>query len=244
MDLRWQRTRFLTAPHSPVNGLYLLDIFSIMNSNYRKGSAGTYFYHSHVGFQTVSCSGPLIVQDEKPPPYKVDGERVVYLQELFNKSDETIEKGLESIPFEFSGETNGFIVNGKTISNFGLTDNSSASLAVIDIKPDSDYRLRFIGATSLSYAALGIDGHDDLQVIEADGAYTQKHSTDFLQIGTGQRFSTLLKSKSCDDLKKSGKFDYYIQIESRERPANHNKLCHFTLRKYLQASIQPSSTPI
>ena len=182
-------------------------------------SAGTYFYHSHVGFQTVSCSGPLLVQDENPP-YRVDGERVVYLQELFNKSDSTIEQGLQNIPFVFSGETNGFIINGKTISNFGVTDESSARLAIIQIKPDSTYRMRFIGAHSLTYAALGIEGHDNLEVIEADGSYTKPHSTKFLQIASGQRFSTLLKSKKCDELKKSGKLDYYVQIESRERPRN------------------------
>jgi L-ascorbate oxidase len=26
-----------------------------------KGMAGTYFYHSHVGFQAISVTGPLIV---------------------------------------------------------------------------------------------------------------------------------------------------------------------------------------
>ena len=183
------------------------------------GSAGTYFYHSHVGFQAVSCSGPLIVED-KVPPYKVDGDRVVHIQELFNKTDTTIEQGLQATPFVWSGETNGFIINGKTISSFGVTDPSSSRLAIIDIEPNSVYRLRFIGGHSLSYTALGVEDHTDLQVIEADGAYTKPHSTTFLQIGSGQRFSALLKSRTCDELKESGKLDYYIQIESRERPRN------------------------
>ncbi len=182
------------------------------------GSAGTYFYHSHVGFQAVSCSGPLIVEDGAPP-YVVDGERVVHIQELFNKTDETIEQGLQAIPAVWSGETNGFMINGKTISNYGVTDQSSAKLAIIYIKPNGTYRMRFIGAHSLSYAALGIESHNNLRIIEADGSYTQPYSTSFLQIATGQRFSVLLQSKTCDELKQSGKLDYYIQIESRERPS-------------------------
>lgn len=59
-----------------------------------------------------------------------------------------------------------------------------------------------------------------MQVIEADGSYTKPHSTTFLQIGSGQRFSALLESNTCYEVKKSGNMDYYIQIESRERPSN------------------------
>ena len=216
-------------------------------------SAGTYFYHSHVGFQAVSCSGPLIVED-KVPPYDVDGERVVHIQELFNETDTTIEQGLQATPFVWSGETNGFIINGKTISNFGVTDHSSCQLAVIDIEPDRMYRIRFIGAHSLSYSALGVEDHTDLQIIEADGQYTKPYSTTFLQIGSGQRFSALLKSKTCNELKQFGKLDYYVQIESRERPSNitnyailrYNKSCMVLANSSTSASntTYPSRKPI
>lgn len=183
-------------------------------------SAGTYYYHSHVGFQYVSCSGPLIIEDKTTPPYPNNGERIVYLQELFNKTDASIEQGIGATPGVWSGETNGFLINGDTISNFGLTDSSSQRLSVITVQPNSVYRLRFIGAVSLSYAALGVANHTDLQIIEADGSYTKPHNVSFLQIGSGQRFSALLKTKSCDELKHLKQLDYYIQVESRERPAN------------------------
>lgn len=202
------------------------------------GSAGTYFYHSHVGFQAVSCSGPLIVED-RVPPYKVDGERVVHIQELFNKTDTTIEQGLQATPFKFSGETNGFIINGETISNFGVTDKSSSRLAIINIEPNSTYRIRFIGAHALSYAALGFENHTDLQVIEADGSYTKPYSTTFLQVASGQRFSALLKSKTCNELKQTGKLDYYIQIESRERPS---KTTSYAILRYNNTCQIPSNS--
>lgn len=32
------------------------------------GMAGTYFYHSHVGLQAISATGPLIVRKLIPPP--------------------------------------------------------------------------------------------------------------------------------------------------------------------------------
>ena len=33
-----------------------------------KGHAGTYLYHSHIGFQAVTAAGPLIVEDAGPIP--------------------------------------------------------------------------------------------------------------------------------------------------------------------------------
>ena len=216
-------------------------------------TAGTYFYHSHVGFQYVSCSGPLIIED-KAPPYQTNGERIVYLQELFNQTDSSIEQGLQAVPLDWSGETNGFVINGHTISNFGVTDPSSQQLSIIVVKPNSLYRMRFIGAVSLTYAALGIEGHSGLQIIEADGSYTKPHNITFLQIASGQRFSALFKTKTCDELNRSMKLDYYIQIESRERPSNvtnyailrYSNDCKLSTRsiKNISTTAYPDTKPI
>ncbi|KAH7408030.1 putative laccase [Cadophora sp. MPI-SDFR-AT-0126] len=174
------------------------------------GMAGTYFYHSHVGFAAVSCTGPLIVQDKKVP-YKYDEERIVFLQDVFIKNDSTIEAGLVANPLSWSGETSMILVNGKGGGSANGTA-CNASLAAIDVQPGKTYRLRFIGATALTFASLAIEGHE-MTVIEADGSYTEPHKTSFLQIYTGQRYSVLLTAKS-----KPEKSAYYMQVESRERP--------------------------
>lgn len=62
--------------------------------------SGSYFYHSHVGFQTVSATGPLLVEEpDGKPPYQYDEERIFFLTELYNKSDEQITAGLTAAPF-------------------------------------------------------------------------------------------------------------------------------------------------
>lgn len=152
--------------------------------------------------------------------YPTNGDRILHIQELFNSTDVAIEQGLQATPFKWSGETNGFLINGHTISNYGANDSASKQLSVINVSPGSKYRLRFIGAVSLSYTSIGIADHSDLQIIEADGSYTKPYSTNFLQLASGQRFSTLLTTKTCDQLRQAGRLDYYIQIESRERPSN------------------------
>ncbi|KAK7743086.1 hypothetical protein SLS62_010719 [Diatrype stigma] len=185
------------------------------------GSAGTYFYHSHVGFQAVTAAGPLIVEDRAAPPYQTDGERTVFVHGLWNETDAQVEQGVNDNPLAWPGETNGILINGKTISDSGVVDDATAGLAVIEVDPASTYRLRFVGSTALSYTALAFEAHgaDVLRVVEADGHYTQPAPAPegIIQIGGGQRFSALLDTKSCDELRDLGRLDFYIQTETRER---------------------------
>lgn len=129
--------------------------------------AGTYFYHSHVGFQAVSAAGPLIVAEDRPP-YDYDEEKIVFLSDVFTKTNAAIELGLISNPFSFSGETAMVMINGMGGGSANGTF-CNASLSVIDVEPGKTYRLRFIGSTALTFASLAIEGHDTLTIIEADG---------------------------------------------------------------------------
>lgn len=175
--------------------------------------AGTYFYHSHVGFQAVSAAGPLIVEDAEKPPYSYDDERIVFLSDVFNRSDTNITQGLRANPFMWSGETNNVLVNGYGISEGKKTPGPSCSLPAIDVEPNTRYRFRFIGGTALSFVTLAFEGHPELTVIEADGQYTKPYTTPYLQIGSGQRYSILFKTKSEPE-----NSTYYMQLETRERP--------------------------
>ncbi|KAL7947719.1 multicopper oxidase [Trichoderma barbatum] len=184
------------------------------------GTAGTYFYHSHVDFQTSTANGPLIVDDSGPLPYPVDGDRIIHIQELFNETDKAISEGLRATPFVWSGETGGFLINGNTISNYPVVDPASARLSVIEVDPGKTYRFRYVGATALSYAAFAFENHTNLEIIEADGGYTRPYTTPLLQIGSGQRFSSLFSTKTCAELATFRKLDFYLQMESRDRPTN------------------------
>lgn len=178
------------------------------------GMAGTYFYHSHIGFQAVSAAGPLIIEDAGTVPYKYDEERLIAISDVFEKTDVEIENGLQATPFSWSGETANLLINGK-----GQLPGRAASpvceLASIDVEPDKTYRFRFIGGTALSFVSLAFEGHGQLTIIEADGDYTKPVNTSHLQIGSGQRFSVLFRTKSKRDLTKN---QFFMQIETRDRP--------------------------
>jgi L-ascorbate oxidase len=129
--------------------------------------AGTYLYHSHVGLQAVSAAGPLIVED-LIVPFEYDDEKIIFISDVFSKTNQNIEIGLVSNPFRWSGETSMVMVNGKG-GGVSIGTFCNASLSVIDVEPDKTYRLRFIGGTALTFAILAIEGHDNLTIIEADG---------------------------------------------------------------------------
>jgi L-ascorbate oxidase len=207
--------------------------------HFESDQAGTYFYHSHVGFQGVSCSGPLIIEERTRPPYDYDGERTVYLSDFFNETDTEISEGLAANPFVWSGETNAVLINGIGVSNtLAQSDTSSCPLATIAVQPGKKYRFRFIGATALSFVSLAFEGHN-LSVIEADGGYTKPVNTSFMQVGPGQRYSALLITKTCDELQ--GQRRFWIQTETRERPTLYRG---YALLVYSdECDIQVPTTP-
>ncbi|KAF9892042.1 hypothetical protein FE257_002448 [Aspergillus nanangensis] len=190
------------------------------------GTAGTYFYHSHVGFQAVTAKGPLIVDACNDEPYHYDEERTILLSDFWSAPDDQIVAGLRSSNFTWSGETEAILVNGH--SRQQTNDTGDCKLASIDIEPDKSYRLRFIGATALSFLSLAIESHD-VQIIEADGHYTQPLNTSFLQIASGQRYSVLLAAKSAADLHSAPRRHFYLQLTTLARP---EVLTNFAVLQY------------
>jgi L-ascorbate oxidase len=200
--------------------------------------AGTYFYHSHVGFQAISAAGPLIIDDFGPPPFEYDEERIIFLQDYFNKTDDLIEKGLGATPFVWSGETNAVLLNGVGVARGEEAGQGNCQLPVIDVEPGKTYRLRFVGATALSLVAFGIEGHAALDVIEADGRYTKPYTVDHMLLSSGQRFDALLRSRSADEL--GNQTDFVIQFETKDRPAVYTG---FGVLRYPSATPKITSTP-
>lgn len=102
------------------------------------GMAGTYFYHSHVEFQAVSATGPLIIEDAMDPPYKYDEERIVFLTDVFSKEDDDVVSGLKANPFAWSGETSMILVNGKGGGVTNVTANTACDspLSIINVAPN------------------------------------------------------------------------------------------------------------
>ncbi|KPI37991.1 L-ascorbate oxidase [Cyphellophora attinorum] len=212
--------------------------------------AGTYFYHSHVGFQTVSAVGPLIVDDCDKPPYEYDEERTIMVTEYFNKSDSAIIEGLEATPFVWSGEAMAILVNGNSAPAKSTSTPSDHPFEgqcgpeIIQVEPGKTYRFRNIAAMSLSALSYAIEEHDELTIIEADGSYTQPASVSHMQLGSGQRFDYLLKTKSAAQLATLGKSNFWIQFEVEYRPVNYSSYACLSYDGKGCGPAPPQSSPV
>jgi L-ascorbate oxidase len=207
------------------------------------GDAGTYFYHSHIGFQAISAHGALIVEECDGLPYQYDDDIILMFGDYYNKTDTHVENSLLATPFVWSGETNALVLNGKagTASLSSANDPSCAPLT-IPVEPGKNYRIRFIGGTAISLVTLGIEDHSNLTIIEADGSYTKPFTTDHLQVAPGQRFSLLFRAKSVEELTSLNKTSFWIRYENRERPANISG--YAILSYHTEMAELPQSLPV
>ncbi|KAJ3494714.1 hypothetical protein NLG97_g3909 [Lecanicillium saksenae] len=221
-----------------------------------KGSAGTYFYHSHIGLQALTAAGAFIVEDTGPPPYPVDGEEIITLQEIYHRTEDDITDGLRSFDYYWVQEPDILLINGKGLQNATneTTINAahSSELAVIDVEPDQTYRFRFIGAMGASLIVLAFENHTSMDVIQADGAYTKPLTVSALQFGPGQRYDAILRSKTCEELAQLAKSDFYLQLENRVQPYHvtgfavlryHNTKCHLENTSRLPLTTLPAGDP-
>ncbi|KAI1350407.1 L-ascorbate oxidase [Xylaria sp. FL0043] len=182
------------------------------------GDAGTYFYHSHIGFQAMTAHGVLLVEDADPPPYQWDADVPVVLGDFYSKSDREIETDLTSTPFKWPGEPDSLIFNDRSgTASFDDAPDDSCKPYIITVDPGKTYRFRFIGGATISFIQAGIEDHTNLTIISADGYYTKPAQVDHIQIGGGQRFDALITMKSEDELAAEGRYQYWIRYETRGR---------------------------
>lgn len=165
----------------------------------------------------MSATGPLIIEDDGPPPYDYDKEMVVQFTDYFNNTDTTIEAGLTATPFTWSGETNAILINGVGVSIGEVAGTEGCQLPVINVDAGKTYRMRFIGTTALSMVQMGIIEHDNFTIIAADGQYTKPWTESYMQVSSGQRFDVIFKAKTTEEL--AGTTDYLIQFETKDRPS-------------------------
>ncbi len=187
----------------------------------RAAEAGTSFYHSHVGFQAITASGPLIVEDLYPPPYDYEEEIILQIGDFYLQDDHTMESLLTGSPSVWPGDATALIINGHSGTElFSSPTNiidASCEPWVMRVVTGKTYRVRVIGSTALSLVLFGINDHDNLTIIETDNSYVYPVQTSYMQVDTGQRFSFLFKAKEQSELQQlDGHSKFWIEFATRE----------------------------
>ncbi|KAI8458170.1 multicopper oxidase-domain-containing protein [Phakopsora pachyrhizi] len=203
----------------PPNGGYFDYEFQLKDD-----SPGTYIYHLHSAFKVITAYGSFIIEEnpKQKVPFDYDDERTIMFGDYYHATDNQIIKGLTASPIKFLGEPQALLVNGNAIGKcnvtnpYGCTETCHAHQVIV--KPGKTYRLRVIGITALTYLYFAIQNHEHLKVVEVDGGYVKPASSAHIEIGSGQRYSVLLKTKSLSQLKKlGGSTEFTGRVESRWR---------------------------
>ncbi|CAM6093673.1 unnamed protein product [Calypogeia fissa] len=139
--------------------------------------AGTYFYHGHYGLQRAAgFYGSLIVDlpnGKDDESFKYDEELSIVLNDWWHRSTFDQELGLDSIPFQWIGEPQSLLIEGRGkydcslvptggVANSGDSVSCNASSCtpfVLQVKSNEVYRLRIASVASLSALNFIVEGH-------------------------------------------------------------------------------------
>ena len=184
-----------------------------------------------MSFAAATATGPIIVEpaEGEQVPYHYDDERIIFLSDVFYKTDAEMESGLQAVPFEWTGPARNTLVNGKGYGSMKRRpgdpkfQKNTCEFEVLRVSASKSYRFHFISGTAMTFVtiAMQIDHQKvqktPLQVIEADGEYTEPYHTDRISIGSGQRYSVLLSKDTLQAYRGQGRFWLEVREVNRGR---------------------------
>ncbi|CAK4100244.1 unnamed protein product [Aphanomyces euteiches] len=167
--------------------------------------AGTFFYHAHFKLMDMHVYGALIVKEHD----EEHEDLVVVLSDYWHADLDTLHYGLLEAPvFQFVGSPQAFLTNGRGVMG-NCSAGVDASYTTLRVKPNTTYRLRLIGGTSLFGVHFRIPQHK-ITVVEIEGTKVVPRSVDYVELLPGQRYTALLTTDQPID-------NYFMQIDGRWR---------------------------
>jgi iron transport multicopper oxidase len=151
---------------------------------------GSFWYHSHTSGQYGDgMRGAFIIEEpsKEDYPYEYDEEVVLTLSEHYHENSDYLTPkflsrynptGAEPIPQNIL---------------FNETRNNTWN-----VQPDTTYLLRVINTGRFVSQYLYMEGHE-FTVVEVDGIYVEKNTTDMLYITVAQRYTCLVTTKNETD---------------------------------------------
>ena len=166
--------------------------------------SGTYWYHSHEGFQEqLGCYGALIISPAHEALHS-DRDAVVLLGDWLHRSPSEVFAQLRAGSRQPGGATmepgqaagmkmgGGADLSDVKYDAFLLNGRSPNDPWTLAVRPGERLRLRLINGGASTYFRLRLDGHP-LQITHADGLAVQPLTVDHLLMGMGETYDALVK---------------------------------------------------
>ena len=173
-------------------------------------TAGTYFYHSHVGLQLDrGLSGPLII-DPTHETMSYDQEYVLFLDDWLDGLPGTPEDAMKKLIANGDrmggmGGSGGMGGMGGMSSNavppdiiyplYLINGRGSNQPTTLNVTQGNKVRLRFINASASTIYHVALQGHR-MKVTHTDGQAVEPVEVDALRIGMGERYDVLVTANN------------------------------------------------
>ncbi|XP_046583057.1 laccase-2-like [Haliotis rubra] len=188
---------------------------------------GTFWYHSHLGNQrTNGVLGALIIREKKPLAME---EMIMVLQD-WNHDDsnlihlKSVHGGFEDrkeLPTTDALDGSHFsrffmksaLINGKGRLYDTNNRHNGAPLTVFNVRPNTQYRFRVIGAGHLYPFRVSVHDHD-LTIVASDGYDLRPEIAESFIINPGERIDFIINTNNAVD-------NYWILAQSIEKGVDH-----------------------
>ena len=166
--------------------------------------SGTYWYHSHVGFQEQQGFYGAFIIEPAHEPVRTEHDAVVLLGDWLHRSPDEVfaelrapKPSMGEMKGETTGGTNMKMKAGADLSDvkydaFLLNGRAASDPWTLSVRPGERVRLRLIDGGASTYFRVGLDGHQ-LQVTHADGMAVDPVTVDYLLIGMGETYDAVVK---------------------------------------------------
>ena len=179
--------------------------------------SGTYWYHSHFGFQEQQGMYGAFVIEDPDDPVRADRDAVVLLGDWLHEAPSAVFvalRGASATPAMPRASTmpgmpgatakagtdgmagmaagGGADLSDVEYPSFLLNGRGPASPWTLEVRPDERVRLRIVNSGASTYFRVQLDGHA-LEVTHADGLAVQPVVVDEILMGMGETYDVVVR---------------------------------------------------
>ena len=167
---------------------------------------GTYWYHSHYGFQEQQGMYGAFVIEEADDPVRADRDAVVLLGDWLHEAPSAVFAALregkspdgDGAPAKAGMKMDGMSMKGGAdlsdvkYPSFLLNGRGPASPWTLEVAPGDRVRLRIVNGGTSTYFRVQLDGHA-LEVTHADGIAVEPVTVDEILMGMGETYDVVVR---------------------------------------------------
>ncbi|QKX53200.1 uncharacterized protein TRUGW13939_00276 [Talaromyces rugulosus] len=161
---------------------------------WRATQYGTTWYHSHFGLQAwEGLAGGIIINGPASSNYDED-KGVIFLSDWTHPTPDSLFDYIETVG---PPTVNNSLINGTNVWSEDGSTNQVGSRFTTKFESGTSYRLRLINGAIDTHFKFSIDNHD-MTVIASDLVPINPYTTEYIDIGIGQRYDVIVNADQSD----------------------------------------------